>query len=516
MLSRTSSFDDLATWDDVVLHSIQPAMSPVDPIEDEMEIEPIEPMYIDPRPVLPEVAEIDAGIADLEAKLIALRHRRCQLLASHSLVSYIPEEILSRVFEIGVHEQNGLLPVLSLVSRHWRNVALSTPNIWTYICLDSDGGYPARHSCFMRKLRVYLERSQACKLYVDLDCRYIEQPHELQQMMAELESHLNRCFYFRVSAIDWHWMDIVRNGVHRLGPALEAIYLGLDPSDSEDQAPFTVLSNPCPNLRSVVLEHAPLICVRTQMPSLRVLHLIRDQRYPSSSRISMSFKELVAVTCASRTLEALRIQSAQFLLDGDESVFKSARGHAIFSQLRVLAFNHVDANNLALFLDAGTFPCLVRLAVQMDASSSENMHWLGRLSAESAARFPVLRHLDLKACNIDGAALVPFVQALHQLPSLTGLGLSSPPTGHLGGRLFEQLRSRPTDGEPWILPHLQALCVQNCRDISGHELLQVVRARIAGGPVVVPIRYLKISQCFGLDAEVHQQLTRIVDSVHVY
>jgi hypothetical protein len=428
----------------------------------------------------------------------------------------VPPELLSRVFEIGVHEHNGLLPVLQLVSSHWRAVALATPTLWTYICLDSDGGYPARHACFMRKLRVHLERSQACKLYVDLDCRYIEQPHELQQAMTELEPHLDRCFYFRVSTIDWHWMDLVRTGASRLGPALEAVYLGLEPSDSEDQTPFAVLCNPCPRLRSVVLEHAPLICVRTEMPALRALHLVRDQRYPASSRINMSFKELVAATSAAHTLEALRVQSVTFLLDGDEYVFRSLPGHAVFARLRVLAFNHVDASNLALFLDAGTFPALVRLAVQMDTASGESMHWLGRVAAESATRFPALRHLDLKACNIDGAALVPFVRALHQLPGLTGLGLSSPPTGHLGGRLFEQLAWRPADGVPWLLPRLQALCVQNCRDVSGHELLNVVRARAAGGPGVQPLRYLKVSQCFGLDPEMHQALTRLVDAVYVY
>jgi hypothetical protein len=467
--------------------------------------------------MLPEVVDIDAQLADLESKIENLRFRRSQLLASNSLINCLPPEILSRIFEIGVHEHVSLLPVITLVSRHWRETALTTPMLWSYICLDSEGNYPTLQSSFMRKLTIQLERSQASKLSVDLDCRYLEHPSELQQIMTKLAPHLDRCFYFHVSVLDWQWMEIVRDGAQQLGPALERVYLGLDTSDAEDQTPFVVLTNPCPNLRYVILEHAPLITVRTPMPSLCALHLIRDHRFATSSRISMSFKELLTLTSASPSLEMLRIQSAQFLLDGSEAVFQSLPTPTTFRHLRTLAFNHIDANNLALFLDAGSFPALTRLAVQMDMGSGESLHWLVRLSADGAAsRFPKLRHLDLKACNTDGAALVPFVRALHQLPSLTALGISSPPSGHIGGRLFELLASSNGTSDTWILPHLQALCVQNCRDVSGHELLQVARARCSAGPGVAPLRYMKISQCFTLDMDAHQQLTRLIDVVRVY
>jgi hypothetical protein len=139
---------------------------------------------------------------------------------------------------------------------------------------------------------------------------------------------------------------------------------------------------------------------------------------------------------------------------------------------------------------------------------------------DSAIRFPVLSQLDLRSCNIDGVGLVPFVRALHQLSHLTALGLSSPPSGVLGPRLFEVLATAPdaSDGGgagQWLLPRLQALCVQNCRDVSGHELLQVAWARNAGGAAVSPIRYIKIAQCYGLDPETHEQLCRAVTTVRV-
>jgi F-box associated protein len=473
----------------------------------------------DPRPPLQEVIEIEENIHSLRSQLEALQTRKLNLLASNALINCIPPELLSRIFELGVYESNDLLPVLSLVSRVWRSIVLSTPSLWSYIRLDNTLSY-SRSTSFLRKLKVYLERSQDCKFLLDVDCRYLDVASELSQIMAELDPHLHRCFSFRMSVPDWQSMEIVRNMSQKLGPALEDLYLRFDPSESEEQTPFVLLSQPCPRLSTITLEHAPLICIRTELPSLRCLNLIREQRYASSTRIGLSFKEFLDVLKSTPTLEELRIQSALFLLDGSDFVFRSSPLPLIFPNLKLLSFHYVESNNLALFLESGYFPALRRLSVQMDSSNDENTQWLVRMSIDSATRFPVLSQLDLRSCNIDGVGLVPFVRALHHLPNLTALGLSSPPSSVLGPRLFEVLGAAPDSsdggvGSQWLLPRLQALCIQNCRDISGHELLQVVWARNAGGAAVSPIRYIKIAQCYGLDPDTHEQLCRAVTNVRV-
>ena len=470
----------------------------------------------DPRPPLQEVTAIEENIFSLQSQLEDLKTRKLHILARNALINRIPPELLSRIFELGVHESNDLLPAISLVSHLWRSIVLTTPSLWSYIRLLSY----SRSNSFLRKLKVHLERSQDCKFLLDIDCRYLDLANELSQIMTELDPHLHRCFSFRMSAPDWPSMEIVRNMSQRLGPSLEELYLRFDPSESEEQTPFVLLTQPCPRLSTITLEHAPLICIRTQLPSLRCLYLIREQRYASSTRIGISFKEFLDVLNSTPTLEELRIQSALFLLDGSDFVFRSSPVPPIFPNLKLLSFHFVESNNLALFLESGRFPALRRLSVQMDASNDENTQWLVRMSMDSAVRFPVLRQLDLRSCNIDGVGLVPFIRALHQLPHLTALGLSSPPSGVLGPRLFEVLAATPDASEggmagQWLLPRLQALCVQNCRDVSGHELLQVAWARNAGGASVSPIRYLKIAQCYGLDPETHEQLCRAVTTVRV-
>lgn len=473
----------------------------------------------DPRPPIQEVIEIEENIHSLQSQLEALQTRKLNLLAHNALINRIPPELLSRIFELGVYESNDLLSILSLVSHLWRSIVLSTPSIWSYIRLDSNLSY-TRSTSFLRKLKVHLERSQDCKFLLDIDCRYLDVTSELSQIMTELDPHLHRCFSFRMSVPDWQSMEIVRNMSQKLGPALEDLYLRFDPSESEEQVPFVLLSQPCPRLSSITLEHAPLVCIRTELPSLRCLYLIREQRYASSTRIGLSFKEFLDVVNSTPTLEELRIQSALFLLEGSDFVFRSSPIPPIFPNLKLLSFHYVESNNLALFLETGHFPALRRLSVQMDSSNDENTQWLVRMSMDSATRFPVLSQLDLRSCNLDGVGLVPFVRALHQLPHLTALGLSSPPSSVLGSRLFEVLASAPdaSDGGmagQWLLPRLQALCVQNCRDISGHELLQVAWARNAGGAAVSPIRYIKIAQCYGLDPDTHEQLSRAVTTVRV-
>lgn len=177
------------------------------------------------------------------------------------------------------------------------------------------------------------------------------------------------------------------------------------------------------------------------------------------------------------------------------------------------------------------FPKLTRLGVQMDTSSDDTTHWLARMSsADGGTRVPELRHLDLRACNVDGAALVPFIRVLHNLPTLTALGISSPPGGILGSRIFDILCSPVSSadgstssvgGEGWVLPRLQGLCFQNCRDVSGHEILRLVLARsgasfdAVGQGGVAPISFLKVSQCYGLDPDVHETLARAVQTLRV-
>ncbi|RDX41478.1 hypothetical protein OH76DRAFT_1489460 [Lentinus brumalis] len=495
-MDPTPSYHDLAAWED--LNLLIPEAGAVE--------DPDDPRHLDPRQPPPELVVLDQSIQELEERLADLKAQRAKLLDERALIGRLPPELLSRIFELGVGESFDLLPTLNLVSAKWRAVALSTPPLWSYIVLDADWAW--RIPAFLGRMRVYLQRSQASKLFIDLDFRQFENPANVEAVMAEAEPHLWRCYSFNVSVIDWPRLRQVQEHASGLGPTLEDLYLCIDSSESETHEPFSFLTQPCPRLGYVVLEHAPLDCIQVPLPSLRHLHLLRDHRCHSSARISYPFHELVA-TVTKSPLKCLKLRSALFALDASEEVFKASPCPTELRDLKDLTFDVVDSGSITLFFEATILPALEILSV----NSGEDLQWLRRISL-TPSHFPSLRLLDLRNCNFSGPALVPLVRALHHLPQITGLGISSPSTGVVGTRIFDMLAAGPDILGRWLLPRLEALSLQNCVDISGHELHRVVLARRGAAALeVANITYLKVSQCYSLDPEVLERLISLVDTV---
>ena len=473
-------------------------------------------VFSDPRPPHQELVQIDEEMEELEKKLEELQLKRLQVLAKHALINRIPPEILSRVFELGNHEDQNILHSLYLVSKHWRKVALDTPTLWSYVRLDHCWSY-GRAVDFRRKVGVYMERSQAARILVDLDFRYCESIDEARLLMESLKPHLHRCFAFRASVPDWDWMAIVKHYTTEMGPVLEEFALRIDPGDNEDAAPVTILQGNYPCLHTITLEQTPLACVRAEIPHLERFHLVRDTRYHTNQRIRVALRELLAILTATDTIVDVCLQSAIFFLDGSESIFWNEPELIVIPQLTDLTISFIDSTNIGLFFDTISLPSLFRLAIQMETGpESDNVTWLARLANTCNVRMPNLRQLELRSCNFDGGGLAHFVRALHSMSQLSALGLSAPPNGNLGSKLFDLLAADPVRMGRWILPNLEALSVSGCRDVSGHELLRVVEARRdAPRDEVCLIRMLRIFPCYTLDNEIVDQLKESVEVLKI-
>ena len=449
----------------------------------------------DPRPMHEEVVKIDERIKSLEEELENLRIRRDQVLSDRALINRIPSEILSRIFELAAHEDPQLASYTSLVSRNWRTLSLETPQLWSYVRLDSTW-YGIVNS-LIRKIRVHMERAGAAKISVDLDLRYCETLDDARLLMSELKSHLNRCFSLRIRAQDWEWLAVAASACAegRINDSLESVTLRVEPSD--DGIPIPLLSGYFPRLEKVVLEQTSLTSVfhNTQMPALRVLHIVRDSQHlhhhhshDDQARVCIRLRDyLNALTC-SEILEDARLQSITFNLDGMESLFSRTPIRIPVPMLTDIALSSVDGANIALLFDAVSLPSLVRLAVQINSTSSSSeaysggdpLGWLARLTeAAHSGRLPLLRHFELRSCPClsDGSALVALVRALHALPRLEALGFATPPGATLGEGLFEVLAGPGRTGD-WLVPNLKVLSIgSGCRDVTGHEILRVVQAR---------------------------------------
>lgn len=446
-----------------------------------------------------------------------------QILSDHALINRFPTEVLSRIFEHGVHHNNLLVNVLSRVSRHWRTVALETPTLWSYFRLNSDWNY-GRGEEFVRMIEMHAKRSQAASILVDLDFRFCESLDEAESFMTALHPHLSRCYSFRVSVVDWSWMEVVAKFTDGMEGCLEEFALSVDPEETEGDKPIPVLKGVYSRLVSVVLEQAPLQCVfaKAKTPSLRRLNVIRHPRYHANQRIRIPLREyLSALTASDAPINSVQLQSVSFHLDGTESLFQHPQSASLtkLPHLTSLVISHVDATNMCLFFDSVDLPRLERIAIQMDSGhESENLSWLEHLaSASDQGRLSSLYHLEMRACATEDAVLGPIVGAFHRLSQLSQLGISMPPSGHIGTRLFQALCNPSGVMDAWLLPRLEVLSLFGCRDLTGHEVLRVVqtRRRADPGSGVARVRMVRLVPLYPLDPDVLDTLRENLEELRL-
>ncbi|KAJ7121045.1 hypothetical protein C8R44DRAFT_877353 [Mycena epipterygia] len=125
------------------------------------------------------ISQLDSQINSLQNSLAALLHERNHHQKELNAYTYpiltLPNEITSEIFTHFLPPFPGrstlvgtLSPsILSHVCRQWRNVALSTPSLWTAIELNLDN--PNRHHQQLRLLEAWLARSGNCHLSIALE-----------------------------------------------------------------------------------------------------------------------------------------------------------------------------------------------------------------------------------------------------------------------------------------------------------------------------------------------------------
>ncbi|EJD55424.1 hypothetical protein AURDEDRAFT_147911 [Auricularia subglabra TFB-10046 SS5] len=151
------------------------------------------------------------------------------------LLEALPPELLSHIFEVGasIHDEDDAdewedtssssgdsdssnesedtqLPfqlAVSSVCRHWRQVALATPTLWT-VMGNIDLAYGAIHLDLLREL---LDRSKGAPLYITLDVDAVRLSEDEDVVPEELpiEQALRlsiECFKLVMSHA-WHWYD---------------------------------------------------------------------------------------------------------------------------------------------------------------------------------------------------------------------------------------------------------------------------------------------------------------------
>ncbi|KAF9522309.1 hypothetical protein CPB83DRAFT_911417 [Crepidotus variabilis] len=203
-----------------------------------------------------------------------------QLKAQRNLlspVSKIPPEVLGQIFTrvteytMASHLKPTIRFNFSFVSQHWRNVAISTPQIWTVLSED-----------YLTWSRVMLERSKTADLVVHVD---------IQRGYGRSEYSISRKSEFLQHVFEKHASRIVHLSVESnrdipnfppLTPRLQILYLSFEGSRTDPL-----------HFPTYLLSASPLVELRVEgykvdwklfsFPALKTLILMFVRSEPSSA-----------------------------------------------------------------------------------------------------------------------------------------------------------------------------------------------------------------------------------------
>ncbi|KAJ7107703.1 hypothetical protein C8R44DRAFT_857828 [Mycena epipterygia] len=201
--------------------------------------------------------ELDVHIDALKVSLQNLLHERSaceELLAYKYPILTLPNEITSEIFVNFLPVPPERPPAMGIFSplllcqicSQWRDVALSTPSIWSAIHLNLDD--PLLHQQQLCLLEAWLERSKQCSLSIGL-----ENLSSMGETTAFVEAIIRHCSRWAdmMLVLPFEELDLIQGDMPRLrtltfGPNMEL-------EDDPPVAARVVTFDRAPNLKNVVL-----------------------------------------------------------------------------------------------------------------------------------------------------------------------------------------------------------------------------------------------------------------------
>lgn len=217
--------------------------------------------------------QLDADAAALLALHEMVQHRRKQgqdfynhATAILAPINRLPAEVLARIFVSGKHLEINFSPRMSWVTQRWRNIALSTPELWDTIPLTS-----------VARVSTYLERSGSTLLDIQVDLRtYRISWFDIILCTKELEPHRSR----------WRKVKVLLEDHEQAQPILRQLEGLCDqPSSHLRSLYFGVSSSGISTTRSSQLK----ICA---IPTLQVIELLDVDLFYFASPGLATFEQL--------------------------------------------------------------------------------------------------------------------------------------------------------------------------------------------------------------------------------
>ncbi|KZT12031.1 uncharacterized protein LAESUDRAFT_163766 [Laetiporus sulphureus 93-53] len=455
------------------------------------------------------------------------------------IINTLPTELLAHIFALGPdwneydeeseedweEDEPDFVILVSHVCRHWREVAINTPALWTSI--DFSEGHPYARSA------VYLERSENAPLDLCIDFtedgldeegeQAIKNMCDMQRILQLILPHVHHWRSLDVSVSDYHLMHDALLGMSRcpVAPSLEILQLYHYEDDDNPEAfspahlkeqPFVLFNGNVPRLTKVALWGVHLNWSR----SLFLCGLVDLELAYHAKDVRPSFKDFARILRDSPELSKLSLcQSGPAggpvdwlasILDQPPDVLAydemrtspepSATTTIMLSSLKELVLAFLETDYSIELLKRLAMPNLSSLALEFDEiDSSEFLRAITRPSSLTGKSIlSGLQALKLSGMECEDSQVIRDVYAA--MPNLNLLNLNF---DFISMRWYHELADQwdaaADSNQTPFLPRLQAF---SATGLAGPDLRALVEFRKALG---LPIKQLYVNEEDQLDEE---------------
>lgn len=415
--------------------------------------------------------------------------------------------------------------LISHVCRHWRDVAVGTPALWTSI--DFEDGPP------YEKSRTYLERSKNAPLELSVDLTLDDDEAEdypdlgaalddLHQIMKLVVAHVSHWRSFELMVSNYRLMHLALTGLSSCAaaPMLEVLQL-YHYEDTEEYGEFTpaslkeqnfiLFNGNAPKLAHVALWGVHLDWANSHFLSglcdLELAYHAQDVRpsYRDFVRILRDSPELITLTLC---LSGPAGGPTDWLASMTDEREDGEEPHAPMTTLAIpslknLVLAYIEPEYVTQLIQRLALPNVTSLAIDFEyADSSDFLRSLARPAPTTGK--PLLA--GLQALKLSGlpCSKVAVAEAYAAMSNLTSLNLNF---DYLDEAWHVLLAPRP---EGVFLPRLEALSLTG---LEGKKVRELVEARKLLG---VPIRQVFMNEEDEIESDDEEWLKQNVDSFEYF
>jgi hypothetical protein len=429
----------------------------------------------------------------LEGRLRSLERQRNSLKNQIAKVSFLPDELLSMIFEHGCLPSPSLQTgppieiVLSHVNQRFRDVAVNTRLLWARI--------EVLFRTPLDKVVTYLQRSRTCPFDFHLDIDVDDGSDSDSELVldallyttAEWEtimSHMTHCRHFSVRCSDSDLADGIINHLHMIkAPLLQSIRFecsngefGFEPSRG---AYRKIVEGGAPVLTTVRIVGLGLTECLPPLTTVTSLTLQRANWW-------IKWSDLRAILTGCLALTHFVIED--ILFDNIPDNFESSIVLTSLQSLHILLDENNDDPHVDRILLAISAPVLDSLFI----SSVIDQDLVDVSQIHNSDRFPRLRYLSVSPLPGEEISQESWTLFLSVFPHITHFTLLS--DGRATNALIMALRYSPSESasstEPVLMPELHTLSFDHLSAHAAHSICDLVPIWIAVGR---PLKLLELS-----------------------